>query len=367
MTSIKNLILKEWFKYFVYSLIVLIAIVSISDIVSGLMRGSVSSSEVIYKYFLELPMYVSKILPISCLVASLFSINKLKNTNELTAIFSLGFSRKKIILYFFQASIVISVLQFINSSFIQPTVLQKKSLISKYGTKFTNLKSKGLRSSTIGSGKIWFKSPEYYFSFSSYNKFENILNSLTIFYFDENAKISKIINSEKATHIQQNQWQLLTGTVTDQLSNDKFPQKEEFDSMNIVLNESPEDFKNIESDITTLTITKLYEYISGLDSAGISTGEYRVLFLEKFSTSIICIIFSLLAAIGVFNPNRRSSSFGRNVAFVFIFTLIYWLVESFFLEQGKSAKIDPYLASFGVPFIFSLFLIFHFYKNRKLA
>lgn len=368
MNNIKSLILKEWFRFFTYSIIVLIAIVSISDIVSGLMRGSVSSTEVLYNYLLELPQHINKILPISCLVASLFSINKLKNTNELTAIFSLGFSRKKVLLYLAEASLLIAMVQFINNSFVQPSVMKKKgSLISKYGKKFKNLKSKGLRSSTIGSGKIWFKSPEYYFSFSSYNKFENVLNSLTIFYLDENQKISKIVKSNKATHIQDNKWQLLSGTTTSMLSNNEFPKEEKFDSLNIALNEVPQDFKNIESDITTLTIFKLYEYISGLNSAGISTGEYQVLFLEKFSSSLICVIFALLAAIGIFNPNRRNSSFGKNLIIVFIFTLSYWLINSFFFEQGKSARLDPYLASFGVPIVFGFFLAYYLYKNRKLT
>lgn len=368
MSKIKTLVLKEWYRYFSYSFFILLAIVTISNLITGLLRGNVSTTDVFYNYLLELPSNLSKIFPISSLIASLFSINKLKSSNELTAIFSLGFSRKRVFLFLFQASLFIAGIQFINSSFVQPLVLQKKNkFISDSERKFRNLKSEGLRSSTIGSGKIWFKSPEYYFSFSSYNRFENVINSLTIYYFDKESKVSKIINSQKAGHIDGNKWQLLMGSEYNKLNDEAFPQFSKFDSQIITLNETPKDFQTIESDITTLTIFKLYSYIKGLSAAGISTGEYLVIFFDKFSSAIICIIFALLAAVGIFNPNRRNSSFGKNVAVVFLFTIAYWLVQSFFYEQGKSAKLDPYTAIFSVPLVFCCILAYLFYRNRKLV
>ena len=368
MNYIKRLILKEWFRYFSLSVIVLLIIITISNLISGLLRGNVSSEDVFFNYLLELPGHFSKILPVSCLVGSLFSINKLKSSNELTAVFSLGLSRKVFMVYLIQASLIVAGIQFINSSFLQPSVMQKKNrLIANSENKFRNLKSQGLRSSTIGSGKIWFKSPEYFFSFSSYNRHENIINALTIFYFDKESKVSRVINSKKAGYVADNRWQLLSGSVLNKLNNETFPEYEKFDSLIVNLNETPKDFKTIESDITTLTLFKLYRYIRGLDLAGISTDEYKVIFLDKFSSSLICIIFSLLAAIGIFNPNRRSSSFGKNVSLIFLFTLSYWLIHSFFFEQGKSTNLNPYIASFTVPFLFSMILVGFFVKHRRLA
>jgi len=57
---------------------------------------------------------------------------------------------------------------------------------------------------------------------------------------------------------------------------------------------------------------------------------------------------------------------GKNIAFVFTFTVVYWLSTSYATELGKSSKIDPLLASFGVPFLFCLFIAYNFYANRKL-
>ncbi|CAN0327204.1 unnamed protein product, partial [Chrysoparadoxa australica] len=132
------------------------------------------------------------------------------------------------------------------------------------------------------------------------------------------------------------------------------------------ISEQPGDFKEIESDITTLNTPDLYRYIKTLQDGGINVNEYLVMFYEKFSPSVVCIIFSLIAAIGGFTPNRRGSSFGKNIFFVFVFVILYWLINSYFLELGKSSKIDPFLATFGVPFIFALFLAQQFFRHRKL-
>jgi lipopolysaccharide export system permease protein len=132
------------------------------------------------------------------------------------------------------------------------------------------------------------------------------------------------------------------------------------------IDETPSDFKQIEADVTTLNVIQLWRYIKKLNASGINTNEYMIMFLDKFSSSIICVVFALIASIAVFNPNRRTSSFGKNVVFILIFTIVYWFVYTYSLELGKSSKIPPIVACFTVPTLFSFFLVFYFLKNRQL-
>jgi len=365
VTTIKGLILKEWFKFFLGAFLVLILLISVAELISGFLRSNVTPIEVIFNHILELPEKLKLILPVSCLAASLFSINKLKNRNELTAIFAAGYSRKKFVLDILTAALVIGFLQLIISSYIDPFSRSKMDHLIKDGeAKFKNLKSKGLMASTIGSGKMWFKSSEYFFSFSKFDVTTDTLSDATIYYY-RNSKLHKKIIAEFLIFVN-NGWSGQNVQVLEFLDGQNFPHLRESGSLQIDIVETPSDFKEIESDITTLNTYELFKYINTLQEGGINVNEYLVMFYDKFSPSLVCIIFSLLAAIGGFKPNRRGSSFGKNIFFVFIFVIIYWLVNSYFIELGKSSKIDPAVACFAVPLIFSLFLIFQFVRNRKL-
>lgn len=364
--KIRQLIVKEWVRFFLISTTVLFLLLTVANLISGLMRGNVTISEVIFNHLITLPNSSKKILPISCLIASLFSINKLKSRNELTAIFAAGFPRYSFFSTILQISIVVAFMQFVILAFIEPYAKKHRDvLITNSGNKFRSLKSKGLLSSTIGSGKAWYRTNDYFVSFTSYDKSKSHILGPTIYYFTNN-KLQQIIQAERAIHKLSNYWTLTSGTAISLLDDKGYPLQKNFKQLDITLHEVPADFAKIESDITTLSIVKLRKYIDHLERSGIDATEYFLMYLDKFSTAINCIVFALLASLGALNPNRRNSSFGKNVAIVFVFTMVFWLINSYFLEQGKNSMMNPYVASFSIPILFSILLIVIFHRNRKL-
>jgi lipopolysaccharide export system permease protein len=368
MLVLKKYIIKEWYRSFMGATLVLFLLITVANLISGFLRSNVTPVDVIFNHLIELPGYFNMIFPIACLVASLFSINKLKNRNELTAIFASGFSRRDFMITLIQASTFVALIQFATSAYISPFAKSNRhKLIEDSGIKFRNLKSQGLRSSTIGSGKIWYKGDDYFFSFLSYDKDSKTLSKVAFYRVDSTHKIKKWITAEKLMYQSDNNWLGSDVMTYDFLNNKTFPTYSKSKDVILNLKETPKDFKQIEADITTLNIRKLFLYIKQLNNAGININKYLVLFLDKFSSSLICIILALIAAVTAFDPNRRNSSFGKNVVFIFIFTIIYWFIYSYFIQLGQNSIINPYLACFAVPILFGLFLVFFFAKNRKLS
>lgn len=367
MKRIRLLILTEWFRFFLGATFILVMLLTIANIINGFLRGNVSTAEVLYNHLIVLPSSANRILPVSCLVASLFSINKLKSRNELTAIFAAGFTRTKFFGTVLEASVVVALLLFFVLGFLDPYARKYRHLlIEDSGQKFRNLKSQGLFSSTLDSGKIWYRTNEYFFSFNSYDDKKKIISNAEAFFFREN-NINQIITAKQVSHKSENFWTFHNGKIISLLEGEGFPIEKDFEEMDFALNESESDFSQIKSDITTLSFFKLYQYINSLDASGINTDEYYIMFLNRVAGPVICIIFSLIAALGAFNPNRRNSSFGKNVGVVFVFTMLFWLVNSYFIEQGKSGNINPYFSTFSIPILFSIFLIIFFFKNRRLS
>jgi len=366
MSLLKRFIFMEWMKVFGAACVLLFLLLTVANLISGFLRGNVSAADVMMNHLLEVPGSLNRIFPISCLIASLFSVNKLKNRNELTAIFASGFSRRDFIFIIIQASIVISFFQFIVTGFIDPYAKRNKNiLIQDSEAKFRNLKSRGLKASTIGSGRLWYKSDNYYFSFAKYDKSTKSLFDVSLYYITPSYKLKQKVHADSVA-FEGNKWIAKSGKQILNIDLGEFPIIEELKDKEVLITERPKDFLQIEADITTLNVVGLYKYISQLKRSRININEYLVLFYQKFSTSIICIIFSLVSSIAIFNPNRRGSSFGRSVVFVFIFTLLYWLIQSYFIEMGKSSKIPAVASTFSVPILFSLFLSYFFYKNRTL-
>ena len=366
MPIIKKLIIKEWLRYFLGTFTILLLILTIANLISGLLRGNVSFSDVLINHLIQLPSHLNKIIPVSCLGASLFSTNQFLNRNELTAIFSSGFTRKKYLLTLIQIALFIATSQFLINGYLSPYMTKVgKSLITNAEKKFGNLRKKGIRSSITKHGKMWFKSKTYIFSFSVFDIKNKTLKDVTYYYF-KNKKISKVIYATTATHESENRWNLLDVEIYSKLSEEGIPHTETRDKINIQLSETPLDFQEIESDINTLYFDHLYQYIKRLNKSGINTDKYNVMLYDKVATAVISLIFTLIAAIGIFNPNRKSSSFGKNIAFILVFILCYWLIYSYSLELGNSSVINPILATSFVPITFLSYLSYFIFKHRKL-
>ncbi len=364
---LKNLILIEWFKAFIASVFALMLLITVSNLVSGFLRDNVTALEVFFNFLIEAPSFLARVLPISCLTASLFSINKLKNRNELTAMFASGFTRKQFFSTIALAAFFVCLIQLLITGFIDPFARSRRNvLIPDSDKKFRNLEGQGLRASTIGSGRIWYKSGNYFFSFSSFNKDRDELQDVTLYFFGSDYKLTKRIKGDKLINSPNGKWYFPTATTHINLDNQVFAEKNIVKDLEIELDENVDDFKRIESDITTLPLNGLVDYVSRLKRSGINTDEYSVLLYDKFAAAFVCVVFALLASIAAYNPGRRSSNMGKNIAFVFTFTVIYWLTTSYTTELGKSSKLPPSVASFGVPFLFCCFIAYTFYSHRKL-
>ena len=367
MTLMAKLVLRHWFRCFFAAVCILFLLVMLAFLITGILRSGVTPQEVCLNFLLELPQYIGKIFPISSFMASLFCLNKLRNSNELTALFSLGMSRKKFVLILLHATCIVAATQYIITAYGGPWVRSHRHLlIANADQKFSNLRSKGLLASTIGSGKIWYKTKDYFLSFASFDRWSNSLKKVELYYYDPQYHLTKKLSAGQVQYQQRGQWLAHDVTVLDDLDQQNFPGLEKIEQLPLPLNETPEDLIQIQSDITTLFPRALWNYIQNLNNAGINTSEYQVVFLEKISLAILCFLFALLSATGIFAPNRRGSSFGRAVGFVFVLTIIYWLAQSYLSKLGQTNELPPIIACFMIPGAIILYLIGYFHYHRQL-
>jgi lipopolysaccharide export system permease protein len=363
MQIISRLIIKEWFKTLIGAVIVLFLLITTADLINGFLQGK-PFSRVFLEYSLKMPDLMGKMFPISCLIASLFSLNKLKAHSELISILASGFSYFK---FYFIISICASFmvfLQFTNLGFIEPFANKVKRLEIQKSKKS---EGKYLTRSSLEGGRFWYKTNEYFTSFSYFNKKNKTIHDLELFYFSKNSRISKVTKAKMAKFINKEKWQLKEVEFISNLDTSTFPLHSQIDNSFISLSEAPEDLKEFEADLSTLNFFKLYQFITKLKKSAINVTEFEIMLLNKIFLSFVCLVFSLLPLTTLFNPNRRNSSFGKIAIQTLLISFVFWGSYSSVLALGNEGKLPPLVATGSVPFLFLSFVLVNYWRNRKLT
>ena len=360
---LSGLIVKEWFKSLLGAIVVLFLLITTADLINGFLQGK-EISRVFLEYALKMPDLMGKMLPICCLVASLFSLNRLKSHAELISILAAGYSYRKIYQLIATCALFVVALQFFNLGFLEPMANSyKRKEIEK------SKKSEGryLTRSSLEGGKFWYKSQNYFASFSYFDRKNSALRNLEIYFFNEEHKSVKILKSSSATYQADGIWLLKDAKEISQLDTPSFPLETLRPLIEIKLKEVPEDFGEFEADLTTLSFFKLSQFVARLSKTGINVAEYQIILMNKVFLSFVCLVFALLPVSAIFNPNRRSDSFGKNVVQTLLITVAFWVLYSSAVAFGNSGTVPPWLATGIVPAAFFSFVLWTYFKNQKLS
>lgn len=363
MLILSNMIVKEWFKSLIGAVVVLFLLITTTDLINGFLQGK-EISRVLLEYMLKMPDLMGKMLPICCLVATLFSLNKLKAHSELISILAAGYSYRKIYLLVGACASTVMALQFYNLGFLEPIA---NSVKRQEIQKSRMSEGKYLTRSSISGGKFWYKSQNYFASFTYFDRKNSSLRDFEIYYFNTNHKSEKILKSSKAVFNPQGNWTLKNVRKITLLDEPSFPLLTTKADQELTLREVPDDFGEFEADLTTLSFLKLYQFVFKLSKTGINVSEYQIILLNKIFLSFICLVFALIPLSSIFNPNRRSSSFGKNVVQTLLITISFWVMYSSAVAFGNSGNIPPWLATGSVPIAFFSFVIWTYFRNRKLS
>ncbi len=363
MLLISRIIIKEWFKNYIGAVVVLFLLISTADLINGFLQGK-DVPRVLLEYSLKMPDLMSKMLGICCLVATLFSFNKLKAHAELISILAAGFSFTHIYALVAGCSLFVVGLQFLNLGYLEPYANKiKRQEIQKSRLN----EGKYLTRSSLDGGKFWYKSQGYFASFAYFDREKKSLKDFEIYFFSEQNTSVKIIRSSAAIFAGDQHWQLKDAIEYTNLDSSAFPMEQVRGNLTLKLGEGPEDFGEFEADLTTLNFFKLRQFIGKLSKTGINIGEYQVILWNKVFLSLACLVFALLPLSTIFNPNRRSSSFGLNVVITLLTTVVFWVLYSSSVAFGNSGKLPPLVATGLVPSVFMLYVVWTFLKNRKLS
>ncbi len=357
-SRIDRYVAQKFLMFFGGGLIIFATLFLTFDALTSLVRYEVSPKILASYYTYYLPSIVYQMIPVSSLIATVFTFATLNRTHELVAMFSLGLSLWRISWPILILVVIIGGLNFWMGDRLLPQFNQKKNYIYYFDIK----KRPGLYS-TVKTNKIWYRSENILFNIKTLNAETSTAEGITLYYFDKDWNLVQLISAHKV-HLAGTTWELEEGAVTLFLKESSFPLTKIFAKKNIEMNEEVADIQNTEHSSDTMSLNALNRFISKNKEGGLDTVRYEVDFHSKMSFPFAALVMSLMG-IPFSISRQRSGGIFVNVSLCIGLTFFYWTMYSSSLTLGQHGVLPPVVAAWTPNLIMifaSVFLIFRLKK-----
>jgi len=313
-------------------------IVDVSEKIDKYIKHNLTMAEIGSYYLYQLPFFIHIILPMSLLLASVFTIGKLGKDNELAAIKSSGISLYRVSVPLLFIGLVLSVFSFFFEDIVViPASRQRVSMEQN------ELRGRRQPRQRVFENIMYQDSPQCNIVISRFSTKNQIAQKATIQYTRDHTLVRRIDIPRMKWEPESRQWRLLNFKIRyfDAAGNETV--SEIIPDSLITLNLDPQDLIQTTLKPETMRYRELSNFIRRLQQSGNDPRRWLVdqNFKVAFSlTNFIVILFGIpLAA----SKHKKGISFGAGISLVIIF--IYYGFIKFGQIMGYKAVLTPWLSA----------------------
>ena len=294
---------------------------------------------------MNMPMIFVQMIPPSVLMATVLTLSGLSRSNELIACYSIGVGLRRLMAVIISMVFMICCFDLVLQDRILPPVFKKRTTYY-----MREMKGKTDFFLDVKQDKIWYRSKNLIYNLRTFDPKERTIHGMSVYSFDENFRLMQLVDARRAVFTP-NGWKLMDGTVTVFSTEDPFPLTKHFEEKELVINETPTDFQEIEKEVDGLRFKELYRYIQRIKSAGTDTKGYEVKFHSRVSLSFIPLVMCILG-VPFSTRGRREGGTAKDLGLCLAVTFFYWLFYSVGLSLGTNGALPPWLAAWLPSMIF---------------
>jgi lipopolysaccharide export system permease protein len=339
-TIIDRFIGKMFLSFFAAGLVVFSVIFLVADFTSTVARFGVGTGVLIRFYANYLPTVIYQMVPVGCLVATIFTVSTLNKSNELVALYSFGLSLARICMPILVFVGLISVLAFWVGDRVLPVTMRNRNYIY-----YVEMKKKPDLFSTVKQDRIWYRSNNVIFNIGVFRPEESIAQGLTMYYFDEAWKLVQLVRARDVA-INRSSWTMRDGTVTLFTEDSSFPLTRQFKEKTVSMSEDLADITTSRPSSEAMTVKELKRYIDRNRAIGLDTRSFEVDYQGKFAFAFAGFVLAILG-LPFSTRSQRAGGAMMNIAIVAGMALVYWILFSACLSLGKHGTLPPLVAAWG--------------------
>lgn len=351
MNRIDRYISKLFVGYFLGGLLIFATIFLAIDVLSSIVRYQAVPAEVLIRYYMYyLPEVVYRMVPVACVLGTVFTLATLNKSNELVALYAAGMSLLRISTPVLFWVAILSATNFALSDRILPNFAKSKNYVY-----YHELEKKPSLYSMVKTNRIWYRSKDAIFNIKTLNEKAQRAQGLTLYYFNDKWDLIQMITAKEVELLGSN-WNLLDGSVTVFTEDSSFPLTSNFKKKTIVMGEDAQGLANTGHTSDVLTMEELQEFIHKNKEAGLDTVRYEVDYHSKFGFALSGLVMVLLGI--PFSVSRaRSGGVMLNAGIVLGLVFLYYIFFSSALALGNYGQVPAIIAGWAPNLIVSAFAL----------
>jgi lipopolysaccharide export system permease protein len=334
---IDRYIAKIFLGFFSAGLIVFVTLFVAIDYMTNLAQYKAPGEAVIKYYLLLAPTQIYQMVPVACLMGTIFTLSQLSRSNELVALFSSGLSLARISMPILVLVVSISSLGFWLNDRLFPIINQRKNYVL-----YVDIQKKPGLYSTIKTNKIWYRSGNVLFNIKTLQADKGTAQGLTMYFFNGAWQLIQMITAEDVK-LQGASWQLAKGTVTLFTKESTVPMSQDFQAKTISVSEDTADIEKSSQSSETFSVAELKKYITRNKEAGLDTLRYEVDYHAKFAFAFAAFVMSFLG-IPFSVTRQRAGGAAFNIGATVVLAFLYWAAYQSGITLGQHGAMPPVIA-----------------------
>lgn len=359
ITIIDRYILKSFVFYLLAGLTVFVTLFMAIDFVTATSKYDVGLFTFAKYYFYYTFEILSQLVPVACLLGTLFTLGTLNKNSELVAMFSMGMSLIRISVPILTATAVLSMLFFLISNQFITRLVDKKNYIY-----YVEMKKKPQMYSTSKQENIWYRSGQNIFNINLLNPKDEKASGVTVYTFSPQWTLQQILEAKEAI-VTTGLWTLTQGKITVFFDDFSAPVAETFKQRTLSVGEDVIDIKSNTKASAIMSVGELRRYISRNKDAGLNTTPFEVDYFAKFSYTFTSIVMVLLGVAFSIGASPRAGGVLVNLQKCLLVTIAYWGVYSSSITLGKHGSMTPMIAAWGPNVLMMLLAAFLIWRQKK--
>ena len=353
-------IMGRFFSYLITITLGLIVLTVVIDYVSNInsFEGAMAK-ELINYYIYFIGWFISIILPIALLLASMMSIGSFSKTNEITAIKAAGISMIKVTIPLIIAGLLFSGFSFWFSETVLPEANRKRAILKE-----TFRARRGNRPIPTINHK--YRRNFYYFgnNGSIYNikhfQTEPPRGDKVLKYEIKDNRLYSVITATKMIN-EEDRWVLYDGEERI-FNNGSYLTRHFKKEVDKDITASPIDMVKTVRSIDELSYGELKSAMKVVKERGEDTSKYEADLNFKFALPLMNLVVILLGIAVTARADKRGGTvhFGSGIGLVFL----YWGLAQFLLIFGRNGFLPPYVAAWSGTLFF---LVLGTYLYRRAS
>lgn len=322
MKLIDKYILRKFLGSFVFTVLIIVAIILVIDITEKtekFVKAGVTTQQILGYYVDFIPWIANFITPLTTFIATVFVTAQMAGRTEIIAILSSGVSFRRMLIPYFIGSMIIAAVSFVLTGWVIPN-----SNKSRLAFEIEYLKSKYYFDQTNIHMQV---APDTYLYMRSYNNQSDVGYNFTLEKVEGTQLLSKLSANRITWDKDKDKWKLTTWKKHEMDGMEELI--EEGKEMDTTLAIHPNEFENKYRNYDGMTIDELNDEIRKLTLRGASNVEvYQVEKYTRFTSPFAILILTFMGVIVSARKTRGGAGFQIALGFFLSFLFILFFILS---------------------------------------